>query len=412
MSERIYDVVVWGATGFTGRLVVEYMSRTYGMNDGDADSGVKWAVAGRNAEKLAEVMSEVAPGMDIPVVVADSADETSLRAMVSSTKAVCTTVGPYALYGSLLVQLCAEEGTHYCDLTGEVQWMRKMIDLHGATAEASGARIVHTCGFDSIPSDLGTWFVQDQMFRAHGVYAPRVKYRVVNSRGGVSGGTVASMMNMMEEAKQDPTLLDVIDDPYALNPANMPRGEDGADQTSAEYDQDFRQWTAPFVMAGINTRVVRRTHALLDYPWGKHFRYDEAILTGDGPGGFAKASMVSGGTGLMMLATRFGPARNLLGRVAPSPGEGPNEMTIQSGFFEIDLFAAHPSDPDKNMVARVSGDRDPGYGATCKMIAESAVCLACDDLDSQPGITTPAAAMGQKLVDRLIDKGGMSFSIR
>jgi len=406
MSERQYDVVIWGATGFTGRLVAEYMMQTYVVG-GD----VRWAVAGRNAVKLSEVMNSVAPGVEIPQIIADSADETSLREMVKSTAAVCTTVGPYALYGSLLVQLCAEEGTHYADLTGEVQWMRKMIDTHHTAAEASGARIVHTCGFDSIPSDLGVWYAQQQMSAAHGVYASRVKYRVVKSRGGVSGGTIASMMNMMEETKVDPGILDIINDPYALNPPNLPRGDDGSDQTGAEYDQDFRQWTAPFVMAGINTRVVRRTHALLDYPWGKHFRYDEAILTGDGPGGFARASVVAGGTGLMMLASAFSPTRKLLGRVAPAPGEGPSEETMVNGFFDIELHAPHPSDPRKNMLIRVTGDRDPGYGATSKMIAESAVCLACDDLDTPTGILTPAAAMGQKLIDRLSAKAGMTFSV-
>ncbi|SVD19441.1 uncharacterized protein METZ01_LOCUS372295, partial [marine metagenome] len=297
MTERSYDVVIWGATGFTGRLAADYMYATYGLN-GD----VKWAVAGRNASKLSELRLAVA-GADadqIPELVADSHDEASLRQLVASTRVVCTTVGPYAIYGSLLVQLCAEEGTHYCDLTGEVHWMRQMMEAHHSTAEASGARIVHNCGFDSIPSDLGTLYVQNEMQRLHGVYAPRVKYRVVRSNGGVSGGTVASMINMMEEAKVNPRLRDIMADPYSLNPPNMPRGDDGPDQTGASYDQDFGQWTGPFVMAGINTRVVRRSHALLGYPWGQHFRYDEAVLTGDGPGGYARAALLAGGTGLML----------------------------------------------------------------------------------------------------------------
>ena len=408
MGTRTFDVVIWGATGFTGKLVAEYMFKTYGL-----DGEVRWAVGGRSAAKLAELRKSVAGERadELPEVTADSHDESSLREMVQNTAVVCTTVGPYALYGSLLVQLCAEEGTHYCDLTGEVQWMQQMIEAHSTTAENSGARIVHTCGFDSIPSDMGTFYVQGRMKELHDCYASRVKYRVAKSVGGVSGGTVASMINMMEEARENPALLDLIADPYVLNPPNMPRGDDGPDQNGAEYDQDFNQWTGPFVMAGINTRVVRRSHSLLGYPWGEHFRYDEAILTGDGPGGYMRAALVSGGTGLMMLASAFTPTRSLLARVAPSPGEGPDDDIIQNGYFEIDLFAAHPDDPKLNIRARVTGDQDPGYGATSKMLAESAVCLAKDELESPDGILTPAFAMGDKLIDRLGSKAGMSFSV-
>jgi short subunit dehydrogenase-like uncharacterized protein len=409
VTTRTYDIVIWGATGFTGRLVMAYMAKTYGVG-----GEIKWAVAGRNAAKLADVKREIlgADAENLPEVVADSNDEASLRKLVSDTKVVCTTVGPYALYGSTLVALCAELGTHYCDLTGEVQWMRQMIEAHQATAEASGAKIVHTCGFDSIPSDLGTYFVQGEMHKAHGVYAPRVKYRVVGSKGGVSGGTVASMMNMMEEANANPEVLDIIADPYALNPLNMPRGEDSADQTTAEYDKDFRQWTGPFVMAGINTRVVRRSHALLGYPWGSHFRYDEAILTGDGPSGFAKAVMIAGGTGLMNKVAGIGSVRKLLAMVVPTPGEGPSAADMENGFFEIELRASNPQDPKKDLTAVVTGDRDPGYGSTCKMIAESAVCLALDDLDSEGGFLTPASAMGDLLISRLAEKGGMGFTLK
>ena len=386
-----------------------YMAKTYGV-----DGEIKWAVAGRNAAKLADVKREIlgADAENLPEVVADSNDEASLRKLVSDTKVVCTTVGPYALYGSTLVALCAELGTHYCDLTGEVQWMRQMIEAHQATAEASGAKIVHTCGFDSIPSDLGTYFVQREMHKAHGVYAPRVKYRVVGSKGGVSGGTVASMMNMMEEANANPKILDIIADPYALNPLNTPRGDDGADQTTAEYDKEFRQWTGPFVMASINTRVVRRSHALLGYPWGSHFRYDEAILAGDGPSGFAKAVMIAGGTGLMNKVAGIGSLRKLLAKVVPAPGEGPSVADMENGFFEIELRASNPEDPKKDLTAVVTGDRDPGYGATSKMIAESAICLAVDHLDSAGGFLTPATAMGDLLISRLAEKGGMGFTLK
>ncbi len=408
MTTREFDVTVWGASGFTGRLVVDYLYRTYGC-----DGALRWAVGGRNAAKLTEVLGEVigADAAKVPVVIADSSDEASLRSMVTNTRSVCTTVGPYALYGTKLVALCAELGTHYADLTGEVQWMRKMIDTYHGTAEASGARIVHTCGFDSIPSDMGTLFLQNAMYARHGEYATRIKYRVAGTSGGVSGGTIASMMNMMEEARHDPSIPDLLADPYALNPGNQPRGHDTGDQTSAEYDVDFRQWTGPFVMAAINTRVVRRTHSLLGYPWGENFRYDEAILTGDGPGGFARASMVAGGTRVMNSLTAWTPARNMLARVVPAPGEGPTPEAIAKGFFNIELFAAHPADPEKNMKAIVSGDRDPGYGATSKMIAESAVCLATDELSTPTGVLTPAVAMGEKLIERLQASAGMTFRL-
>jgi short subunit dehydrogenase-like uncharacterized protein len=409
MTTRQYDVVVWGATGFTGRLVMEYMVNTYGVN-GD----VTWAAAARDESKLKAVIVQIL-GDDaeaLPVIIADSQDETSLRALVASTRVVCSIVGPYALYGSKLVALCAELGTHYCDLAGEIPWLRRMMDQYETAAQDSGARIVSTCGFDSIPSDLGTWFVQQQMHARHEVYASRVKCRIVRIDGGMSGGTFASAMNMMEETKTNPELLEIIEDPYALNPLNMPRGEDDSDQSSARYDQDFHQWSGPFAMAPLNVRVVRRSHALLGYPWGQHFRYDEAMLTGNGPGGFAKASLLAGGTGLLMLATRLAPVRQLLGRVAPAPGEGPSPEAIRNGFFEMELLACHPEDPTKNMIALVTGDRDPGYGATSKMLAECAVCLAVDGLNTPAGFLTPSVAMGQKLVDRLSEKAGMSFSIK
>ena len=409
MNGKEFDLVVWGATGFTGQLVVEYLHGTYG-----AAGDLTWAVAGRNPDKLAEIKARIL-GNDadrVPEIIADKDNEASLRDLVSRTRVVCTTVGPYALYGTPLVKLCAESGTHYCDLTGELHWMRKVIDHYHPLAEKSGARIVHSCGFDSIPSDLGTLYLQQQMKNRTGEYASRVKYRVSTLGGGVSGGTVASGLNIHEEARGNPGILELMEDPYALNPADMPRGEDGPDQTFAEYDQDFRQWTGPFVMAGINTRVVRRSHALLGYPWGSGFRYDEAVLTGNGPAGFAKAGLMAGTIGLFSTLVAYGPTRGLLRRLLPSPGEGPSEETMKKAAFEVVLFGAHSEDPGKSLIAVVTGDRDPGYGATSRMLAESAVCLAKDDLASAGGVLTPACAMGDLLIQRLNEKAGMSFRIR
>lgn len=404
--EREFDVILWGATGFTGQLVAEYLFRQYGI-DGD----LSWAIAGRNRDKLAQVAEQAAGNQadQIPVIVADTTDSEAIDSMVQRTRVVCTTVGPYALYGTVVVEACAKHGTHCCDLTGEVQWMVKTIEQFNSAAEASGAKIVHTCGFDSIPSDMGVFYLQKQMQEKFGEAAGEVKYRVADTVGGVSGGTVASMMNMMEEAREDPSIVDILSDPYSLNPQNMPRGEDVQDQAGATYDKDFMQWTGPFVMAGINTRVVRRSNALKDYQYGQDFRYSEAMLMGNGPSGYMKAAMLAGMSGLMMLAAAFSPTRSLLQRVVPEPGEGPSRDMIENGYFHIELIGKSHSDDGKVLKAKVSGVGDPGYGATSKMLAESAVCLAKDDLPGGGGVLTPSVAMGDKLLGRLQTNGGMTF---
>ena len=404
--EREFDVILWGATGFTGQLVAEYLFSRYGLG-----GELKWAIAGRNREKLAEVAKQAAGNQadQIPVIVADTTDAEAIDQMVQQTRVVCTTVGPYALYGTVLVEACSEHGTHWCDLTGEVQWMVKTIEQFQSQAESSGAKIVHTCGFDSIPSDMGVYFLQKQMQEKHGEVAGEVKYRVADTQGGVSGGTIASMMNMMEEARVDPSITEILSDPYSLNPLNMPRGEDGQDQTGALYDLDFMQWTGPFVMAGINTRVVRRSNALMNYAYGQDFRYSEAMLMGNGPGGYMKAATVAGVSGVMMLAAAFSPTRSLMQRVVPKPGEGPSPEMVKNGYFNIELFGKSHSDSTKKIRVTVTGKGDPGYGATSKMLAESAVCLAKDELPGGGGVLTPSVAMGDKLLERLQANAGMSF---
>jgi short subunit dehydrogenase-like uncharacterized protein len=403
---REYDVIVWGATGFTGRLVAEYLVETYGV-----DKDLKWAIAGRSADKLASLAAEISPSQELPQLLADVGDPDSIHQLAQKTRVVCTTVGPYALYGSVMVEACVKYGTHCCDLTGETPWMRKMIDQYQIEAERSGAKIVHTCGFDSIPSDMGVFFLQQRMSEMYAVQASEVKYRVVSSAGGVSGGTVASMMNMMEEAKTDKSIFETLQDPYALNPLNQPRGLDGNDQMGVVYDADFVQWTGPFMMAGINTRVVRRSNALMNYAYGREFRYSEAILTGSGASGYIRALLVSLGTGLTGLLAALGPTRALLKKVLPVPGEGPSEQVRKQGHFNIELLGKHPSDELKQLRVSVTGDQDPGYGATSKMLAESAVCLAVDNLTVGGGFLTPASAMGVELVKRLQQKAGMGFKV-
>jgi short subunit dehydrogenase-like uncharacterized protein len=408
-QEREFDVIFWGASGFTGQLVLDYLVKQYGVG-----KTLKWAIAGRNEEKLSRCAKDAAGDLasEITIIIADSNDVASMESLVKRTKVICTTVGPYAMYGSHMVEACVNHGTHCCDLTGEVQWMRKMIDAHQTAAENSGARIVHTCGFDSIPSDLGVYFLQNLMQERHQSAASEVKFRVAKVAGGMSGGTVASMMNMMEEMKVEPELSQVLADPYALNPRNLPQGKDKNDQAGAIYDEDAQQWTAPFVMAAINTRVVRRTNALLNNQYGEDFRYSESMFTGRGPSGFIKASMISMVSGLFMLLAYFAPTRSLLKRVVPAPGEGPSPEDIEKGFFNIELFGRHPEDATKNMRVLVTGDKDPGYGATSKMLVESAVCLAQDDLDVAGGFWTPASAMGSTLIKRLQANAGMTFEIK
>ena len=403
-QDREYDVVVFGTTGFTGQLVAEYLLGKYGVA-----GEVRWAMAGRSLGKLEQVREEL-QASTIPLLTADSGDMDSLTELASKTRVVCSTVGPYALYGSGLVEACVQQDTDYCDLTGEVQWMQKMISAHQATAAASGARIVHTCGFDSIPSDMGVLFLQNEMRQRHGVAARHIKYRVVGFSGAFSGGTAASMINMMEEAGRDKNLRKVLADPYALNPAGAPRGDDVNDQTGAVYDEDFERWTLPFMMAVINTRVVRRSNALMNSAYGEDFRYDEAVLAAKGQGALKSklaAAAMTAGTASLAIA----PLRAVAKRLLPSPGEGPSKKQQEKGYFDILLHGTHPTDRDKDMTARVTGDRDPGYGSTSKMLGEAAVCLAIDQLDCAGGFWTPASAMGQPLIERLQENSGLTFSI-
>lgn len=412
-TTKDFDVVIWGATGFTGRLTAAHLLEQHGAGGGS----LRWAIAGRNREKLDAVADEIAAetGLDtgsLPRVVADAGDERSLGALVDRARVVCTTVGPYARYGSLLVELCAARGTDYCDLTGEVQWMRRMIDAHEPAARASGARIVHNCGFDCIPSDLGTWFMQRETKARRGSPSPHVKLRVGGFSGGVSGGTAASMLNLVEEAVADPEVRRIMADPYSLNPEGARNGPDGPDARGPAFDADFGQWTAPFVMAAINTRVVRRTNALLDSPYGADFRYDEAVLTGEGPAGFAKAAGQAAAQAAGMAAFAIGPLRRLGARWLPESGEGPSKSQRENGFFELRFHAAPPEGSGAEpLVGRVTGDRDPGYGSTSKMLGQAALCLALDPPKVVGGFFTPAAAMGDALIERLVKHAGLTFEL-
>ncbi|MCH7898897.1 MAG: saccharopine dehydrogenase NADP-binding domain-containing protein, partial [Proteobacteria bacterium] len=319
-SDRKFDVIVWGATGFTGALVAEYLSHTYGVGQ-----SLNWAIAGRDIAKL-EALKAALGDSALPTVVADSFDVQTLDALAGRSKVILSTVGPYAKYGSALVAACVQAGTHYCDLAGEAQWIRQMIDQHHEAARESGARIVHCCGFDSVPMDMGVWFLQHEAQKQHGQYCDSISMLVKALKGGASGGTIASLLNVIRESRQDRAIARVVADPYGLNPQNERSGPDELDQQNVRKDAGTNMWTAPFIMAGINTKVVRRSHALAGYQYGRDFRYHEAMLTGKGFGGWLKANMVMLGLGALVFFASFDVTRSLLQRFGlPKPGEGPDE---------------------------------------------------------------------------------------
>ena len=388
-----FDIVVHGATGFTGRLVVEYLMARY--PNGGNDASLHWAMGGRSAAKLAEVRDAIGAPASTPLVVTDSADPASLKALTDRTRLVLTTVGPYQLYGNELVAACAASGTDYVDLCGEPAWMRKMIDAHEAQARASGARVVFSCGFDSIPFDLGVLLLQTEMKSRFGGPANRVRGRVRKMKGTFSGGTAASLKATMAAAALDPGVLDLLRNPFSLTP-----GFEGPKQPSGNKpmleEAIGNLWVAPFVMAAINTRNVHRSNFLLQQAYGADFVYDEMLITGPGDKGQAIASAVAAD-------------KSLGGEGGPQPGEGPSRAERDAGFYDL-LFLGHNARGDSLRVG-VKGDRDPGYGSTSKMIAEAAVCLLKDAAGTAGGIWTPASAMGAALIGRLGANAGLSFEV-
>ena len=405
MAARPLDVVAFGATSFVGRILCRYLLETFGT-----DRGLKWAAAGRSQARLDELRESLGPqAAALPLVVADAADDASLRKLCGRARVVVSTVGPYALHGEPLVKACAESGTDYCDLTGEVQWIRRMLQRHEAAARASGARIVHCCGFDSIPSDLGVHFLQREAQSRFGAPCTRVKMRVKAMRGGMSGGTAASLLNLVREAAADPALRKELADPYSLCPPGRAPQVRQPEVRAPEFDADFAAWVAPFVMGAINTRIVHRTNALSGHAYGSDFRYDEATLMGSGPAGALAAAAMTAGVGGFVAAGAIGPLRAALERfVLPKPGEGPSPDAQRTGFFDL-RFAGTTAD-GRRLRAKVKGDRDPGYGSTGKMLGQAAACLALE-VDAAGGFWTPATIFGDRLVRRLAEHAGVSFEI-
>lgn len=386
-AAREFDIVVYGATGFTGRLVAEYLVQHYAGRK----NAPKWAMAGRSAEKLAEVRDLIGAPKDTPLVVADASDPASLDAMAARAKVILTTVGPYQLYGAPLVAACVKAGTVYADLCGEPGWMREMIDEHQDAAKASGARITFSCGFDSIPFDLGVHFLQAEAVKRHGKPAPRVKGRVRKMAGGASGGTIASLTETLKAVAKKPSLALLLKSSFALTP-----GFEGPSQPTGlipEYDSATGTWTAPFVMAAINTKNVHRTNFLLGHAWGEDLVYDEMMMTTIGDAGKAMAEAIA-------KANPFGESKL-------QPGEGPSKEERENGFYDILFVGEYPD--GTSVRASVQGDRDPGYGSTSKMLAETGIALLANKGDG--GVWTPGALLGDALIERLTEHAGLTFQI-
>ncbi len=402
-KSREFDIIIWGASGFTGRLVAEYLFKQYGTS-----GNLKWAMAGRNQEKLETVRASIAD-TSVPIVVAESSDEASIKQMVLRTKVICTTVGPYAIYGSKLVAACVENKAHYCDLAGEVQWMRQMIDKHQEAAQANGVKIVHSCGFDSIPSDLGVYFIQREAKAQKGQRAKKISMRVAAMKGGLSGGTYASLSNVMGQAQQDKSIYKVLTNPYGLNPTDQQEGEDCPDLMSVVFDKTSQSYVGPFIMAGINTKVVRRSNALSNYSYGKDFRYDEATLSGKGFKGKMRGILAAIPL-MFMTAKPKSVLKSIANKLLPKPGEGPNKEQRENGFYNLRFYVT--LEDGSSAMAKVTGDKDPGYGSTSKMLGETAVCLAVDELPKISGVLTPSVAMGDALLQRLEQSSGLTFSFK
>ena len=393
-----FDIIIWGATGFTGRLVAEYIFKNY------SSEKLNWAIAGRDKKKLINVRDEIAD-KNIPIIIADSFNEVSLNKMTQKTKVICSTVGPYSKYGSLLVKSCIKTNTHYCDLAGEAQWIRKIVDTYHQEAKNKKIRIVNSCGFDSIPSDIGVYFIYKNLPDVN-IKLDNISMRLSGFKGSLSGGTYASMNNIITEASKDRLIGKILTNPYGLNPEGQRSGPDKRDLNKVKYDEDSKSWIAPFMMAGINTKIVRRSNALSNYSYGKNFTYDESIMTGDGFRGRIRA--IISVLPLIFLSAKPG---SLLKRIfnffTPKPGQGPNKNERENGYYSMRFYIRY-NDKSRALV-RVTGDRDPGYGSTSKMLAESAICLSKDSLKDTYGVITPSIAMGDQILDRLQAKAGLTF---
>ncbi len=405
MTNKTHDIVVFGATSFVGQLICEYMIKQF------ADQDIKWALAGRSESKLKSLQTSLGErAKDLPLIIADASDLSAMKAMCEQTKVVMSTVGPYDLYGEPLVQACAETGTDYCDLTGEAHWIKKMLDKYEESAKQSGARIVHCTGFDSIPSDLGVHHLQREAKKRFGKTCHQVKLRIKNMRGAASGGTIATALNIAKQIKADPQVKKTLVNPYSLCPKEHGFKVRQA-EVKLEFDDTFKKWTAPFFMSSINTRIVHRSNALTNKSYGDDFQYNEGMMTGAGFKGKMRARSIYWGLGAFFLGIGIGPIRSLLKKfVLPKPGEGPSKEDQQKGFYDFRFVGKTES--GEQIITKVLGDMDPGYGSTAKIMSQAGACLVQDvSADVPGGFWTPATLMGDPLIERLHQHAGLTFEV-
>lgn len=411
MLQTDYDLVVFGATSFVGQILTKYLAEYFATRH----EQLRWAIAGRSQQKLQQLKDTLgSSGESLPILIADAGNQDELNALCAQTRVVVSTVGPYALYGEPLIQACVANGTDYCDLTGETQWIKKMIRKYESQAQHSGARIVHCCGFDSVPSDMGVYYLQQQAQQQFGQPATRVSMRVKTLKGGASGGTVTSLINVIQEAAADPALRKDLLNPYVLCPEDHGNTQRQVYIKTAKFDPDFNAWIAPFVMAAVNERVVHRSNALSGNAYGSNFSYNEAMLTGQGLKGRLKALGIVSGLAAFMLAAVNKPVSQLMERyMLPKPGEGPTPEQQLAGRF--DLRFVGKTEAGQLLRIKVTGDRDPGYGSTGKMLGQAALSLALDHRKQEGqtgragGFWTPATMFDDRFIQRLSDHAGIEF---
>ena len=409
-DNRPYAVILYGATSFVGQITAHYLTNFLSNAKNKDGSNVTWAIAGRDEEKLNELQSKLESKVDI--IIANSKDSASLDEMTKQTQVIISTVGPYLKYGEPLIKSCAENGTDYVDLTGEAIFIKDMMDKYQDTAKQSGARIVNSCGFDSIPSDLGVYFMQTKAEEKFGEACNVIHMRVKAAKGGISGGTIASMATIFEEVGEDKSRRKQVANPYLLNDDTDVPNVRQDNVSKPEYDSTHKRWLAPFVMASINTRIVHRSNQLLGYEYGRDFKYDEAMWMKDGVKGKLSSYAMSAGLLGFATAMMIKPSRELLSKhVLPKAGTGPSKDEQENGYFDIRHFGQTAK--NDTITVKVTGDKDPGYGSTSRMLAQAALCLAQDisKEDVGGGFWTPASAMGDKLIARLEEHSGLSFEV-
>ena len=409
-EKRAYAVVLYGATSFVGQITAHYLAEFLSANKDKSGSEINWAIAGRDQEKLNELQSKLTSTVDI--IIANSDDAASLDAMTEQTQVIISTVGPYLKYGEPLIKSCVDNGTDYVDLTGEAIFIKDMMDKYQEAAKQSGARIVNSCGFDSIPSDLGVYFTQKQAEAKFDSACDVIHMRVKAAKGGLSGGTIASMATIFEEVGQDKSRRKQVANPYLLNDDKDAPNVRQSNVSKPEYDSEHKRWLAPFVMASINTRIVHRSNQLLGYEYGREFKYDEAMWMKDGIKGKLTSYALSAGLLGFATAMMITPSRELLSKhVLPKSGSGPSKEEQENGYFDIRLFGQTPN--KDSITTKVTGDKDPGYGSTSRMLSQAALCLAQDisKEEVKGGFWTPASAMGDKLLARLEKHAGLSFDV-